>query len=104
MAMNLEPKCSRQTRINGVPGSGGGQELHGSQFELTARRLWPYILESDQARMLVKSLHAWSEKVGSEQAIQWVIQTLRQEQPASLEALILRLQQLSGELIPEGRQ
>ena len=68
----------------------------GSQHALLSGRLWPYLLESGEARMLVRSLHAWCEKVGGQQAIQWVIQVFRQAQPGSLEAMLPALQQLSG--------
>ncbi|MES0360490.1 MAG: hypothetical protein ABUK20_06205 [Anaerolineales bacterium] len=68
----------------------------GARYTRQATQLWPYSLESKAARDVVKSFHAYGEKIGQERAIELVVQIIRELRPATVEELIAELETRSG--------
>lgn len=74
-----------------------GQALGGgATYELTSGRIWPYILESAEARDLVRRFHDWATLVGRDEAIELLVDGLRQGRASSVERLMEELEQVSG--------
>jgi hypothetical protein len=64
-------------------------------------RLWPYVLDAQQARRLVLRLHVWATTVGPEEAVRLAIETLKDSQPETVNQLLAELAQRSGVPIEE---
>ena len=67
-----------------------------ARYTRQATQLWPYSLESKAARDVVKSFHAYGEKIGQDRAIELVVQIIRDMRPATVEVLIQELETRSG--------
>jgi hypothetical protein len=59
-------------------------------------RAMPYVLESTEANRLVLRLNEWAGVVGREQALQMLVETLRQERPQDADQLFNLLSARSG--------
>ncbi|MEJ2710211.1 MAG: ABC transporter permease [Anaerolineales bacterium] len=66
------------------------------RFQSMYERAMPYVLESTAANRLVLRLDEWAGVIGREQALQMVVNTLRQERPQDADQLFDLLSARSG--------
>jgi|GEM_PF-1906858 len=66
------------------------------RFQSVYERAMPYVLESTAANRLVLRLDEWAGVIGREQALQMVVETLRQERPRDADQLFDLLSAHSG--------
>jgi hypothetical protein len=74
---------------------------HGLRYQKMWQQMMPNLFETPQARRLLWGLHQWTESVGSEDALKWAVQTLREEKSGAVSKFLERLTQLSGVEVKE---
>jgi hypothetical protein len=69
---------------------------YGDKHVMRGERLWPYILESEEAIALIIRFHDWAERLGRNRAIELVAHTLRDGRAETVDQLIQALELATG--------
>lgn len=95
IAMQLAGEPVYQDDLAVIAKVAGGADKQ-FRFQSVYERAMPYVLESTEAHRLVLTLDEWARIVGREQALQMVVETLRQERPRDADQLFDLLSAHSG--------
>ena len=88
-------------RIDYFRGEGRDIKSGNERHRLKSELLWPIIFDAQEAFDLVWHLHQWAKEIGTEKAINLVVEIVREESTQDIDGLFVEFENRSGTPIGE---
>lgn len=99
VAMELAADTVRQADLDLLAyfaGEGKSLTSYSQRYNLMSGLIWPSPLDTETGRQIVWDFHHWSLKVGPQEAMAMLAETIQETQPETFDQLIAALEQRSG--------